>query len=173
VGTRKVSEYLRQVRARRIVSSRNPLTLPERLAIWIYTSPDEFYREINRQFREDDASHTTLAFASLLNRAIRKLFRHAGYVYRGITVQDLDAFMADYAANDVHTWASFTSSSRQRDKAFDGNVQFIIASKSGAVLGNHAVEPEQEEVLFGTGSKFRVVAVERRDDVAVVELEEI
>jgi hypothetical protein len=68
---------------------------------------------------------------------------------------------------------AFTSASRQEENAFYGNVLLIMTSKNGRILSDHSATPELDEVVFLSGTRFRVVAVERNGDDAVIELEEI
>ena len=149
------------------------LSADERLAVWIYSSTnDSWYERINRELRELNPSEDVRFFAQLLNEALEKLPAFVGEVYRGMTVPDLDAHVDDYEIDVIVPWAAFTSSSREITKAFDGNVLFSIASQNGRGLGVYADKPSEEEILFCSGSKFRVLAAERRDGFLIISVAE-
>lgn len=149
------------------------LPLEYRVAILIYTSDEGWYREINRQLREHDVTPVVAEYVELLTAAIDPLFAVKGKLYRGIAVADLDRFLLDYETGFVLAWDSFTSTTRNADQAFFGNVLFIIEAKNARWVGDFSATPKLEEAIFPPGTRFRVVAVERKGDDAVIELEEV
>lgn len=86
---------------------------------------------------------------------------------------DLDSFLLDFEPGFIVTWHSFTSTTRDLERAFFGNVLFIIEAKNARLLGHYSATPELDEALFSPGARFRVVATERNGDDAVIELEEV
>jgi hypothetical protein len=149
------------------------LTEAERLAIWIYTSTDAgWYARINGELWNPPCSAEVALFASVLNVALGNIPPCDRIVYRGYNADDLDAFLGTYGIGDVIRWPGFTSSTLDPAKAFEGNVLFTIRSQKGRILGQYADKPAEEEVLFPTGCRFLIISVERRDDVAFIELEE-
>jgi len=152
----------------------NGLTVSERLAIWIYSSTDDdWYERINDELWHPPESAEVAALSQLINAALQKLPVHAGLTYRGYYAADLDPFLAMFEPTAVIRWPGFTSSSVVPEKAFSGNILFAIRSQNGRILGLYADKPDEEEVLFKSGSRFVVVSVERREDLAVIELEEL
>jgi hypothetical protein len=149
------------------------LSCEERLAIWVYSSTnDRWYERINRELRELHPCDDVRFFTELLNEALEKLPAFHGEVFRGMTVPNIDDHVDDYDVGVEVIWDAFTSSSRQITKAFDGNVFFTIASQNGRVLGVYADKPSEEEILFRAGSKFKVLAAERRDGVLIISVAE-
>lgn len=166
-------QCLAQARAQAVAIDGPNLPLLHRVAILIYTSSAGWYAEINRQLREQDVTPAVAEFAQLLTAAVETLIPFEGTVYRGIAVPDLDSFLLDYEPGLVVTWRSFTSTTRDPERAFFGNVLFIIEAKNARLLGHYSATPELEEALFSPGARFRVVAVERNGDDAVIELQEV
>lgn len=149
------------------------LTLSERLAIWVYSSTDDgWYARINGELWNGPCSEGVLLFAEVLDAALDKLPPYEGQVYRGYTASDLDAFLDQYGVGALIRWPGFTSSSLDPEKAFAGNVLFIIRSQSGRILGDYADKPFEDEVLFPKGSLYLVTSLERRENFAIIELEE-
>jgi hypothetical protein len=129
----------------------------ERLAIWIYSTPNDWHHVINAGLWSRPVPAHVKVFASVLNRAIRKLPRVEGTVFRGLTLPDDRAeFLKKYILDRTVTWPAFTSATRHRNKAFFGTVLFRITSKAGRSLQGYSADEIEEEVLFEAGTKFRV-----------------
>lgn len=92
-----------------------------------------------------------------------------GFIVGVIAVAE---FLLDYDTGFVLAWDSF-STTRNADQAFFGNVLFIIEAKNARWVGDFSATPKLEEAIFPPGTRFRVVAVERKGDDAVIELEEV
>ncbi|HLZ05063.1 MAG TPA: ADP-ribosyltransferase domain-containing protein [Bradyrhizobium sp.] len=151
----------------------NGLSSAERLAIWIYSSTDQhWYERINGELWSPSCSTEVQQFSEILNVALRKLPTHDGIVHRGYYAADLDEFCETYDVGIVVRWPGFTSTSAVREEAFPGNVLFTIRSYSGRILGLYADKPSEREILFPSGTRYRVTFMERDDDVVVIELEE-
>ncbi|APY12559.1 hypothetical protein BWZ22_15625 [Seonamhaeicola sp. S2-3] len=58
-------------------------------------------------------------------------------------------------------------------KAFSGNVQFIIKSKSGKLIEHLSAFANEKEVLLRSGSKFKIIEIIRTDGHYKIKLEEI
>ncbi len=151
----------------------NGLRAAQRLALWIYTNfTSNWYAEINRELWSGAPSLSVVAFAQILNSAIRKLPAYVGTVYRGIESRDLDALLGTHHYGATVTWPGFTSSSLDRSEAYFGDVLFVIKSRNGRALGLYAHNHHEREVLFPSGARFHVTYVERIDDTAIIEVEE-
>jgi hypothetical protein len=149
------------------------LTQSERLALWIYTSTDAgWYERINGELWGAACSAEVWELSGILNAALAKFPPCNRIVYRGFRTADLDAFLATYGIGNVIRWPGFTSSTLDPEKAFEGNVLFTIRSQNGRILGAYADKPAEEEVLFPSGCRFLIVSLERREDVALIELDE-
>lgn len=149
------------------------LSAAERLAVWIYSSTDDgWYARINGELWNGPCSDQVLKMAALLNSGLSKLPPYHGKVYRGFNTPDMDAFLETYGIGGLIRWPGFTSSTLNPEKAFEGNVLFIIHSKSGRILNSYADKPSEEEVLFSSACRFVVISLEREEDFAIIELEE-
>ncbi|UFZ06535.1 hypothetical protein LQG66_09660 [Bradyrhizobium ontarionense] len=160
----------------RLVDGIDPagLSAGDRLAIWIYTTEhSRWYQQINSELWSGHPSTAVREFARILNGALQKLPVHIGAVHRGYMSDDLSKDLAKYTAGAIVDWPGFTSTSRDEDKALDGNMTFTILSRSGRVLGGYSDMPSEDEILFHAATKYRVLLVQRQNDDAVVELEEV
>ena len=54
-------------------------------------------------------------------------------------------------------WPAFSSSSRNKRKAFHRNSLFRIESRHGKDIKPYSAIPSEDEVLFKAGSRFRVL----------------
>ena len=150
------------------------LTQWERLAIWIYsTTQGRWYRSINDALWDGNPSDDIEAICHLLTSGLKKLRSYQGKVYRGIRVENLNAFLARYKIDAEMDWPAFTSATIERAYAQIGNVSFMIQSQNGRVLGPYANYQTEQEVIFLPGSRFRVKAVERTANKAIIDLVEI
>jgi hypothetical protein len=152
----------------------------ERLAIWIYASSSTWHELINNSLWFLHRSRVSVdadvsIVAAVLARALRKLPRYRGFVYRGYYTPYLDQFLrsSGFEIGNVCEWPAFLSTSRRPEKAYSGNVLFTILSRNGRTLGYYAPEPEDDEALFTSLSRFRVKAIGRRPQMAFIEMVEI
>jgi NAD:arginine ADP-ribosyltransferase len=118
-------------------------------------------------------------FTSVLNGALSKMYHYSGIVFRGYSEEDLDFFLEDYEVGNVREFRGFTSTTKERELAFYGNVLFIIQARSAPYedrfpdVEKFSAVPEEKEVLFPAGTRFKVRAVERVEESVVIELEQV
>jgi NAD:arginine ADP-ribosyltransferase len=150
------------------------LTAAEWLSIWIYTNfTSNWYDQLNRELWSGVPSLSAAVFAQILNSAIGKLPAHVGSVYRGIESRNLEALLGTHHYGATVSWPGFTSSSLDRSQAYFGDVLFVIKSRNGRPLGLYAHNHNEREVLFPAGTRFHITFVERFDDTAIIEVEEL
>ena len=150
------------------------LTDLERMAIWIYTTPRDWHRLVNEALWSGRVSREVRVFASVLNRALLKLPRVSGTVYRGTFIRHQpDVFLSRHKVGETVTWPGFTSTTRTRHNAYVGNVLFRIESMTGRSLQGYAADEADEEVLFGTGTSYKVLDIAREEPVIAVDLVEM
>jgi hypothetical protein len=171
-GNRLVYEYYCECAS---VDTPDPvLTRWERFAIWKYSSVQSYsYRAINEGLRSGSPSDDVQAVAHVMIAGLKKLPRHAGFVYRGIRVADLGSFLRGYQPGAEVEWRAFSSASLDQTKVQIGNVLFIIRSNNGRVVGPYAEHQDEQEVIFLPGSRFRVNGVERTSNKAIIDLSEL
>lgn|GEM_PF-3512504 len=146
----------------------------ERLAVWLYSSADpQWAARINDALWDGKSDETIRAVEILLNAALQKLKPVRGLVCRGFQEPDLDDLLPEYAVGVQVRWFEFASAAIDPAAAGEGNVLFVVSSRTARLLGAYAEDPDAGEVVFPSGSVFRVRAVERRQEAAVIELEEV
>ncbi len=81
---------------------------------------------------------------------------------------------ASYIPGSIHSWAAFSSSSRKKEKAFCRNTLFKVRGRRGKDIRGYSYIPTEDEVVFKSGSRFRVLELGReRYGRLRVEVEEI
>jgi hypothetical protein len=145
----------------------------EQLAIWIYScTKGSWHQRINSELWRGPCSVEVSMLTHLLSRALTKIPPCTQIVYRGYLTEDIDGFLPRYAVGARVIWPAFTSSTLVPEKAYEGNILFTIRSQSGRTIATFSEDPSQEEVLFPCGCHFQINSVERREDDALLELEE-
>jgi NAD:arginine ADP-ribosyltransferase len=153
----------------------------ERLAIWIYTTPNVWHRIVNEalwgktQPQEFGLGLQEIeTIATTLNAALAKLPRFQGTVYRGIRRKEtLASFLRRYRKDGIAVWPGFTSTTRNRADAYAGDVLFRIESMSGRSLQGYSADEYDDEVLFAAGSTYIVGDIEQRPEgLTIIELTE-
>lgn len=155
-------------------SSSDPLSDWERLAIWIYTTASNHHERINGTLWSGVLHEDIGEIVKCLRSAIDKLATFRGPVYRGVYIPGFaDQVQTKYSIGRIVIWPSFTSTTTQRDRMYPGNVRFLIASRSGRLLGYYSSSMEDAEVLFPPGTPFRVRAWIAEGEVVSLNLEEV
>lgn len=95
-----------------------------------------------------------------IDRAIQKLPVYEGTVYRSLSsdmMEDAEGFLKKYVPGAIVEEPAFTSVGTQ---IYDANmdIQMVIQSKRGRDMREY--NPNESEVLFPRGTKFKVVKVE-------------
>ncbi len=134
------------------------------------------YRALNKALREQgapgqpklSAKHNDLR--RTLNDALDKLPDYpAKGLRRGVNLKPDD--IARYVPGQIVTEDAFTSVST--GAGFLGNARFIIDSLHGKHLKWLSANPSEGEVLFKSGTRFRVVSNEPHGGITKIELEEV
>lgn len=149
------------------------LTEDERSAIFNYSNIT--YAGINDQLREGVEIHAGLKESlDRIDSGLAKLPDYRGTSYRVLTFdseESAQAFASQFKAGQNASFREYLSTSRVRDASsfeFDdhtssSNVRFTIKGKTGKDITKYANQPDQREVLFGRGSKFKVTSVTRHN----------
>jgi hypothetical protein len=136
------------------------ITNTEALAFYVYSTANGWHSYINAELWSGRPHPDVLAFAGVLNGALRKLSSikgSNGTVFRGYSAEDLDTFAAQYPDGRVVTFPGFTSASFKEDGAFGGNVLFIIRALSARAIWFLSPNFHEEEALLPTDCQFQVV----------------
>ena len=140
--------------------------------------PDQWtYEKLNEKLRSSDPATRARVNVSrvVLNNALAKLPDHQGTVYRGLSFpheQAREDFLARHKVGDVVQYFAFTSA--DVTKPYPGQAKLIIRSRRGKRIADYSGTPGDDEVLFRTDSRFRVLKVEppEGDRPLTVQLEE-
>ena len=135
---------------------------------------------INAGLYNGGVQFANTAGARALNAALAKMPKHTGTVYRGTNTRSdwtADYIDARYQVGETVIERGFGSSATQESASFNGILRFVIKTKGkqGAIMGHLGGYGAKEmEVLFGAGSKFRVLRKKRSGSQGItVWMEEI
>ena len=126
--------------------------------------PDQWtYEKLNEKLRSSDPATRARVNVSrvVLNNALAKLPDHQGTVYRGLSFtvqQHLEDFLARHKVGEVVSYSAFTSADIA--EAYAGQVIERIQSRRGKRIADYSGTPGDDEVLFRTDSRFRVLDLE-------------
>ncbi|WP_063047918.1 ADP-ribosyltransferase [Nocardia pseudovaccinii] len=90
-----------------------------------------------------------------LNASLDKLPNYEGTVTRRTDMSAAD--LAKYQEGRTVTEDAFTSSSATPAAAKDRPIEFQIVSENGKYIGHYSSVPEEQEVLFKSGTEFQVL----------------
>ena len=180
---RRTSEAMRESAELYVQSLYPEIPTTEKAAIYHYTQGEgAAYRKLNNQLRRGELSDFNVAFSELLSRAISKLDTTAETVYRTIRINKtkLRAFIELSEKQDSAIFDGFTSSSLSREIALEfaerhigrkkneTDVLLVIKGKTGHPIedfsqfgGRYEGKPNQREVLFDKGLKFKFTGYEQ------------
>jgi NAD:arginine ADP-ribosyltransferase len=178
-GSAKYLENLAYVRKRGWTSAASWwISETEQVAIWTYTSPDGWHIRVNAELWSGAISPEVGAFKDLLNGALSKMYCHPATVYRGYSESDVDFFCRRLIGNE-REFPGFTSTTKEADLAFYGNILFIIHARPSPCedrfpdVERFSALPHEKEVLFPAGTRFKVRAVQREQESVLIELEQV
>jgi hypothetical protein len=157
------------------------LSAGERVAVHAYTHP-VLYARLNDHLRAVDggaaADDRLVQWGRMLSGALGRLPARPGTSYRGVDVTPaLLARFEALAPGDVVRFAGFTSTSSVETSALAGEVMLVIRGRTGRDISALSLTPQEREVLFGPGTRFRVI--DRRVtrgpgyDILRIEVEEV
>ena len=179
------------------LSSRYPeIPNTEKAALFHYTRGDtSAYRSLNKELRKGELSEFNQAFSALLSKALGKIEPVQATVYRTIRLNRTDLLTWVNQANSQAetTFSGFTSTSLDRSvtenmiqaksrgrKRNESDVLLVIQGKSGHPIsdfsqfgGRFTGKPNQREVLFDKGCKFRFDEIKKEEGIYVFYLTEI
>lgn len=138
-----------------------------------------YYRELNLSLRTASASAAQKKVEALLNEALALAPAYKGTVYRGLSLSGAEraAFIATHkaaqASGSAVGHAQFNSTSRSSGSSFGGNVRLVIQSKTGVHVKPISLHPGEDEVLFGSGAKFRVTEIIEGSSLVTIHMTEV
>jgi hypothetical protein len=161
--------------AKKFCRQNTTLSINESAAIYLYTMPIPFYKNLNKTFRAENphALKPWFAFLKLFITALRKLPSHPTTVWRGVGGN----IGADFAENDVHTWWSVNSCSSYVNVAgmFAGETGtlFCINVIHGKDITAYSANQSEEEIILMPGTRLCVKGMRPEPNgLSIVHLEE-
>ena len=136
------------------------LTWDDRSALAHYTGFG--YQDLNEALRSNALDASQHARVAALNAALEKLPAYQGPVIRGTNLSP--EVLEEYRPGEIIQEDAFLSTTTDtavaRSAAFAGNVEFTILSSTGRDISSVSMFPDEQEVLFRSGTLFYVVSKE-------------
>lgn len=147
------------VRARKVMTKNEELRkvvklkIADAAAISNYTHHSDM---INSKLWKNKTDPLHEEAVSSLNKALSRFPDHNGTVFREVYLSA--AQMSRYKVGSTITEKGFISTTTKRNTGFGGDTRFVIHSKTGKQIWDHSDHPREREVLFQSGTKFKVLA---------------
>lgn len=142
-------------------NKKKDLTHEEMESVNDYTSSN--YRKINKELRNPPPSEETQIKIDNINNAIDKLPKFKGELYRGMSLpSNIDKLLEEWQKGNAIKMDSFTSTSidNKVSKSFgDFQIKLISKGKNGADISSLSGLEEEKEVLFKSGTNFKVKSI--------------
>lgn len=126
------------------------------------------YGKINKQLRSGKMTPHMHEIVLAANSALEKMPSHVGLVRRGAYIEGDAASL--YEPGMIIEERGFTSTSRGSGNS--GGLQFHIKSRTGKDVSGVSLHPGEQEVLFRSGSRFRVLR-KSGNEVHMEEVEQV
>ena len=109
-----------------------------------------------------------------INAVLDKMPVHSGTVFRQADLATA-AKAGRYKVGATITEKGFTSATTKRDTGFGGNTYMVIHSRNGKQVWDHSRHPKEREVMFKSGTKFKVLSVAHHHDkeITVIHMLEV
>lgn len=172
-------DYLGQVKER-IEAGFDPhgMTEPELVALYVFTTSGVpwGHHDLNqahwaaRQPGGPEVPRRYEVYRLTLNAALNRLPDHpAKGLLRGIDLSPEE--IARYVPGQIVIEEGFISTGI--DKGFKGGAQFRIDGLHGKHIEQLSAHPDEREVLFKVGTRFRVIKKHEENGTTYIELEEV
>jgi len=139
------------------VPSLKDIPIEDLVAVKGYITED--YGVIDAALRQVDMAELERldAYIRVATSGLYQLPAYRGSVYRGATLSD--EIVARYIPGAIVREHAFVSTVANPAIRFSGNTMFVIASVNGRDVSMFSDHPEEGEVVFFTGTLFKVLAV--------------
>jgi hypothetical protein len=130
------------------------------------------YAQLNAQLRAGVMDEKQWIMANGLNGALSKLPDHKGTVYRRTSGPSVNVNL--YKEGMIVEERAFTSTSTKSSFVDQGAVKYYITSKTGKSIEKISKYGKNEsEVLFRSGTRFKIQSVTKGKTSTVVKMEEV
>jgi hypothetical protein len=174
-----VRESVKQVRSQ--VLQQLPEAYQQRMSQFVGTNVRKIreytsysYEKLNSAMRRGSVSLEHQESIECMLKGMAKEVRlpvHRGTVYRGANLPE--PAMNELRPGATYCDPAFLSTSRLRNQAFRGSVQFIIESKTGVDVASISAHRGEEEVLFRPATMFKIISVVRGEATLCVTMDEL
>jgi hypothetical protein len=145
-----------------------PISKEEAFSIIDYTYTA--HECLNRYLRQTDVKSKSVDYyVDRLNQTLDKLPDYEGFVVRGATLPI--EIKAQHSKGKIVTYEAFTSTST-KSKPW-GDQTFLIYSKTGKPVMNISMANSEYEVLFKSGTKFKVLDISGKENSELFIMKEI
>ena len=143
---------------------RRNMTDPELVTTYAYTTEEavwSHYARLNAALRDaakpggPKVPRRYEDYRLTLNDALDKLPDQPGTSWRGANLSREER--AEYVPGNIVSWPAFSSTSRRKEKAFYRNSLFRVEGHHGKDIKPYSAVPSEDEMLFKSGSRFRVL----------------
>lgn len=132
----------------------------------IYRQTKGGYKYLNRELRNNSNDQDVLYIRDKLNSSLDKITDYKGYVYRTLTIDDIEKFSSNYKENNIVQYKAFVSACEhgaEKTTQQLANIKFKIKSKHGKSIKLLSNFKEEKEILFKAGSKFKIKKYKRNE----------
>ena len=145
------------------------LSVAEELSIIWYCGSG--YGSLNGALRSTDPAviEKFKPFKDTLNEALKKLSPYGGYTVRGSNLPK--SIRDQHTVGNIVKYSAFTSTSLTR--GFGSSDMFVIKSKTGHYVGSYSGAYHENEVLFASDTKFKILSVDKVDGANQYIMEEV
>jgi phage-related protein (TIGR01555 family) len=150
---------------------KNAPNLSAAKAAHIYAYTGSAYAKTNKQLRSNELDENTYNHVKQLNDALAALPKHTEVTTRG----------TDFEVDELKKWQpgkivadhGFMSTTKKSEPSFGGNVSLTIHGKSGRDISGLSGHPGEKEVLFPSGTRFKVVSRTQSGGKAHITIQEV
>jgi len=144
---------------KRIATTETVLEPIHLLALYLYTSNEHIFRNINQTLMNWDSHSIWQPFINTLYQGMTLINDYKGEVYRAV---DTLFNMEDYAIGNKLSWNSFSICSSEWKSCSDlinqkKGIVFIIRSKTGKDISKYSANPTDAPVCFLPETNFIIV----------------
>ena len=109
--------------------------------------------------------------AKVINNALNKIPSYQGKVWRDVDLPE--SVLSSYVVGSVVIEKGFSSSSYSDERFKKLPHRLLIHSKSGKIIQSLSVLSNEDEVLFKSGTKFKVLKRTQAKSYLLIELQEL
>ena len=149
------------------------MTQVEAFSVIRYTG--NFYYNINSYLRTGKRNQETMeSYVRVTNSGLDRIKSYKGYSYRGtkLKAKEFEKYLNAKNSDSLFVEPAYLSTTSDTSKVFKGNAFFEVKSKSGKSVKDVSQFPDELEILFKAGTRFKVIEAVEVDGKYNIILEE-